>query len=368
MAENIAPAGGVHVLFGTYTEKLPHVDGKAEGILASTLRDGVLGPVRLAAKLRCPSFLTANRAADRIYAVSETREFGGMPGGAVTAFARDRSSGNLTELNQKSSQGVQPCHLALDPDERFLLAANYQTGSVIVFALADDGSLGAQTDLVEHRGSGADPYSQASPHPHMIAFDPVTGEVLVPDLGMDAVVTYRLSDTGTLTESRAHIAVAPGSGPRHLAFHPNGDDFFLVYELDSSLAWLRRGHDGFAIAAVLSTLPENAPRPTPGNGPAAVRVSRSGRHVYVSNRGPTSDNVAIFSFDAPSGELRLVATETTRGKAPRDIVQSPDGSHLLVANQDSDTVVTLEIDEDSSTLRHTSASSAPTPVCILFLD
>jgi 6-phosphogluconolactonase len=356
------PASG-ELIVGTYTEQLPHVDGQAEGILACRFENGTIGAVRLLAATRNPSFVALSADGRHLYAVNETVEFEGNPGGGVTAFARDPGSGELSQLNTRSSAGVEPAHLEVDPSGRFLLVANYRSGSVAVFALAADGSLGEMVDHVQHAGSSVDPVRQTGPHAHMILFDPVTGDVLVPDLGLDAVLSYTLSSEGKLTEHPdRRIGTKRGAGPRHLAFHPDGNHLFLANELDNTVEVLRRAGDGFKQLSDASTLPAGFAAHSQA---AAIRVSPSGRTVLVSNRGEASDTIALFRFDAGQGSLELVDSVPSGGREPREFIFSPDGRFVIVADQDSDVLAVMEFSDDEPALRQISSAPAPTPVCLL---
>jgi 6-phosphogluconolactonase len=351
------------LLIGTYTEKLPHVDGHAAGILQAQYDDGAVSANVVLAEVRNPSWLTTTPDGRFLYAVVETKEFEGQEGGGVAAYSRDTSSGALTLLNMASSAGTEPAHLELDPSGRYLLVANYRTGSIAVFALAPDGSLGAMVDHVQHSGSSAHAIRQTGPHAHQVLFDPVTGFALVPDLGLDAVLFYELDDAGQLTEHvDARLAQVPGAGPRHLAFHPDGDHLFLLNELDSTLVVYRRTANGFAQVDLKSTLPADFDG---HNQTSEVRVSASGALVFASNRG--LDSIAVFAFDPAAGTVELKLVEPSLGLEPRDFIQSPDGGHLVVANQDSDNIVTFALDETVPSLTHVSTVDAATPVCVRFV-
>lgn len=350
------------LIIGTYTERLPHVDGQAEGILSCRYQAGTIGPPRVLARTRNPSFLVLSPDGRRLYAVNETVEFEGQPGGGVTAFARDTRTGDLSLLDTRPSGGVEPAHLELDPSGRFLLVANYRSGSVAVFRLEADGGIGPMTDNVQHQGSSVHPVRQTGPHAHMIMFDPADGAVLVPDLGLDAVLTYELSDQGKLLEQPGRrIEVPPGAGPRHLAFHPGGGYLLVVNELDNTVAALRREGDGYVTTDVASTLPAGFDGHSQA---AAIRISPSGRSVLVSNRGAASDTIAVFRFDVDKGTFDLVELTSTRGREPREFIFSPDGRFVIVASQDSDALVVMEFDEDGPGLRFLSSIAVPTPVCL----
>ncbi|MFC4243158.1 lactonase family protein [Gryllotalpicola reticulitermitis] len=351
------------LLIGTYTDKLAHVDGKADGILRASYSEGGVGDAVVAAKITNPSWLCVTADGTNVYAVIETVEFDGAPGGGAAAYARDPRTGELTVLNEVPSDGVEPAHIALDPSEKFVLVGNYRTGSVSVFAREADGSLGARVDHVQHEGSSVHEVRQTGPHAHQILFDPKTGLALVPDLGLDAVLFYEFSADGKLSElSELRFSTAPGAGPRHLAFHPNGEYLFLITELDNTMIVLKRDGDGFVQNQIVSTLPADF---TGHNQTSEVRVSHSGRFVFGSNRG--HDSIAMFRFDEAAGTIELVHVEPSLGEEPRDFIQSPDGAYLLVANQNSDNIVTFAIDEDAANLTHVGTSDAATPVCVVFV-
>jgi 6-phosphogluconolactonase len=354
------------LIIGTYTERLPHVDGRAEGILSCTFDGAAIGPVRLLAPATNPSYLALSADHQHLYAVSETVTFNGQAGGGVSAFARDVRTGDLSLLNAKPSGGDAPCHLGLDPTGRFLLVANYVSGSVAVFELQPDGSLGTMTARVQHEGAGTHPDRQTGPHAHMVVFDPHShpdnAEVLVSDLGLDLVLVYTLSGAGELIEHPARrIEMTAGSGPRHLAFHPDGHHLFVVNELANTLVALRREGNRFVPTAGASTLPEGFGAHSQA---AAVRVSPSGNSVLVSNRGDESDSIAVFPFQSSDGSLELAQVQPTSGRQPRELVFDADGRIVVVANQDSHTLVVFAFDEGSSQLTELTRATVPTPVCL----
>lgn len=350
------------LVIGTYAPKEP-ADGRPSGILAASCDETGVTGLTAVAGLPNPSWVTATADGCHLYAVAETTEFAGRPGGGVAAFARDCATAVFTPLNTVSSGGAEPAHLELDPSERFVVVANYGAGSVSVFARETGGRLGAMTGHVQHHGSSADPVRQRGPHPHQICFDPVTGDVLVPDLGLDVVFCYRLGEDGTLTDRPAsRITGSPGAGPRHLAFHPGGQHVFVVNELDSTLVVWSRSGDRFVLADVVSTVPDGL---TGENYPSAVRVSASGRSVLVANRG--HDSIAMFAFDPTDGKLAPTLVTPCGGRWPRDLVLTPDGAGLLVASQGSDTVTLFDFDEERPHLRFVSATLIPVPACLRFM-
>jgi 6-phosphogluconolactonase len=354
----------MQLIIGTYTEPLPHVNGKAEGILTASFDEssGTIGAVSIAARACNPSYLALSAGGRNVYAVSETDSFGDLPGGGVSAYARDPGTARLTLLNTVSSVGPAPCYVSLDRTGRFVLVANYgaEAGSVTVYEVAPDGRLGNMTGHVPLRGAGPDPVRQAGPHAHMIVSDPVSGSVLVTDLGSDAVLTYRLDAAGGLTpEGTARLAAASGAGPRHLAFHPDRQHAFVVNELDNTVCVLSREGQRFAAVGRISTLTAN------GRGPnlaAAIRVTPSGRHVLVSNRG--HDSITVYRFEPGGSALSLLGHVATPGAVPRDLIVTPDGRHVIVACQDSDLLVSYPFDDSAGEFGEPACATAPTPVCL----
>lgn len=353
----------MHLIIGTYTEPLPHADGKADGILVTgydTASGRFGGEVRTLAGARNPSYVTLSRAGDRLYAVCESDTFEGQPGGGLLAFARDPRTCELTRLNARPTRGESPCHVALADGGRFVITANYgeDAGSVTVYPAAADGRLGDLADHVVHTGSGPNTERQASSHAHMIASDPATGAIMVADLGADTIFVYEVGATGRLTPA-GQLKATPGTGPRHLAFHPDGLHLFVANELDSTVSVWRRDTAGFTAVATASSVPSGGQR---GNLPAAIRVSPAGRHVLVSNRG--HDSIAVFRFDAGTSDLELAGVTPAEGACPRDFILTADGRRLVLASQDSDLLASYEFDDANGTLGLLDASAAPTPVCL----
>lgn len=349
------------LLIGTYTQRLPHVDGHAEGVLAARLDGDRIADVRVAALATNPSWLAVSPDGRTVYATEETG-----PDGRIVAFARD-AEGALTPLGGVSSGGADPAHLLLHPSGRFLLAGTYSGGSVSVFALRPDGSIGERTAFVQHEGRGPDDDRQNAPHVHQLSVDPVTGDVVVVDLGLGQVRWYALSAEGALALREDATVALGAAGPRHLVFHADGRHALVVGELDDMLHVLRREGDRFVLVGGASTraaVADGEGLPTGENTAAAVRLSADGRTVLVSNRG--DDTIAVFAFDAESSALALDGVVPAHGRTPRDLVLSPEGDRVLVACQDSDEIAVFAFDAGTRELRFLAASPVPTPVCVVF--
>ena len=349
---------------GTYT-----TDGRSKGIylLRMSRASGALSVVGLAAATPNPSFLTLSENGRFAYAVNESDTLDGRPTGGVTAFARNRATHTLRELGSQPTGGGGPCYVTTDRSGKFLLAANYGGGSVSVFPILRDGGVGSATSFVQHHGSGPDPERQASPHAHCVIPAPSNRFVLVADLGLDRILVYGFDTrTGTLTPAPvAQGTVAPGAGPRHLAFHPNGHTLYVTNELTSTITVFRYDPVTGSLQA-RQTLPSVSEPTTGRNAPADIHVHPSGRFLYMSNRG--HDSIASFVIDDGSGELRPLQLMSTGAKWPRNFAIDASGEFLLVANQRSDDIHSFRIDTRTGRLTATNQSvSLPAPVCIRFV-
>lgn len=357
------------VYVGTYTTTLSHVVGKAEGIYHFTLdpSTGALLPLGVTRDVVNPSFLALDPRRRYLYAVNEADETDGQPGGAVSAFAIDPATGDLTFLNHRTSHGTGPCHLTVDATGSYVLVANHGSGSAAVYPIQADGSLGAASDVVQHSGSGIDPERQRGPHAHSVTFDRSNRFVFVCDKGIDKVMVYRLDHgTGKLIPNDPPFAsVRPGSAPRHLALHPSRPYVYEINESGSTVTGFVLDEESGALREIetVSTLPADY---TGRNFTADIRVHPNGKFLYGSNRGHNS--VAIFAIAPDSGRLSPLGHASTRGDIPRNVNLDPSGRLLLAANQDSDTIVAFAVDAENGTLTPTGAvTRVPTPVCIQFV-
>ncbi len=357
----LTDTGTLDLFVGTYTESLPHVDGKAEGIYRVKIdaRTGMITAKQSLRNVRNPSWLAVHPSGRYLYAVNETAEFLGVAGGGVTGFRITEDDG-LDLVDVISSHGVEPCHAAIDPAGRFLVVANYRNGSLTVYPIRDDGSLGDPTDVVQHHGSSSHPIRQSGPHAHQVVFDD-RRRVFVPDLGLDEIIVYVLEENGRLIR-HSTSGLAQGAGPRHMAFHPTGGFAFVINELASTITTFAVSDGRLEPLSSSSTLPGEWQAE---HSAAAIRVSPDGRFVYGSNRGP--DSIAVFAFRESTGTLEYVSDHPTMGRTPRDFQLSPDGGLLIAANQDSDSLATFHVDATTGRLSPTGhILEIPTPVCLQF--
>ena len=351
------------VYIGTYTGE------KSKGIYVSRFdpATGRLTPPELAVATPSPSFLALHPGGSFLYAAGENTRLDGKPVGAVSAFSRDAKTGQLTFLNRQSSGGAGPCHLVVDPTGKCLLVANYGDGSIAALAIRADGTLAEPGTIIQHRGSSLNPERQAGPHAHFIIPDPANRFALTCDLGLDQVLVYKLEAAkATLTANDPPFAaIKPGSGPRHLAFHPSGRFVFLINEMGATLVAFAydAGRGTLKELQTISTLPEGF---TGTRSCAEVQVHPSGKFVYGSNRG--HDSIAVFGFDPGSGGLTFLECQSTQGKTPRHFALDPTGQWLLAENQDSDSIVVFRVDGKTGRLSPTGQTiSVGAPVCAVFV-
>lgn len=336
------PADGIHVLRFD-----PH--------------DGSLDAAPLpVAPVANPSFLALAPDGRTLYAVREVDE------GGVVAFRRDTISGGLTELGRAPAGGAGPAYVSVDPTGRWLLVANYGGGSVALLPIGEDGAPGEPVDVVRHHGTGPNPARQEAPHPHYIRTDPAGRRALVADLGTDRIIAYPLlGQDGGLGSDRATVTpTAPGAGPRHLAFHPDGHVVYLLSEMFGSVtAWSYDAATG-ALNEIqtVSALPDGFDGE---NNSAAIHVHPSGRWLYVSNRGDF-DSITRFAIDAETGRLSLLGHQREGITWPRSFAIHPNGRWLLVANRHADEVRVLAVDPETGELTLTEQRAAvPDPTHVL---
>jgi 6-phosphogluconolactonase len=356
-----AAGGTLMVYVGTYTGGT----SASKGIyrLRLDLATGVLTEAGPPTESVNPSFLALHPRGRYLYAVNETGSSAKDEGG-VSAFAIDARTGALRFLNQQSSRGGAPCHLALDARGRYVLVANYGGGSVAVLPVQADG-LSAATTFVQHEGHGADPGRQKGPHAHWVDLDKANHFALVADLGLDEVLVYKFDPAkGNLTPNQPPaVRLAPGAGPRHVAFHPDGRHVYVINELQSTVTALSYDAQTGALGELqtLSTVPAGLTEPT---FTAEIVVRPDGKFLYGSNRG--HDSIAIFAVDPATGKLTAVGHQPTLGKKPRNFAIDQTGTYLLAANQDSDSIVVFRIDRASGALTPVGRPfSVPRPVCVL---
>jgi 6-phosphogluconolactonase (cycloisomerase 2 family) len=322
---------------------------------ALTQRDVVRTPAN-------PSWLALDRTRTHLYAANEVAT-PGTGAGSVSAYSIDRATGQLLLLNTVSSEGAGPAHISIHPGGKHALVANYGGGTVSVLPIQPDGRLGAASDVKRHQGepgparaSSAPPGSFAisghdRPHAHMIEADASGRFVLAADLGLDQIMVWRFDETnGTLTPNDPpSVALPPGDGPRHFAFHPKGEWLYSLQEEASTVATFAYDAASGRLRArqTISTLP----RGFAGTSfTSEIAVSPDARFVYVANR--LHDSIAWLAIGR-DGTLTWAGEEWTRGDYPRSFTIDPTGRFLFSCNQRSDAIVGFRIEAKSGRLTFT---------------
>lgn len=307
-----------------------------------------------------PSFLIADPARHVLYAVHGDADF-------ASAFRLEPETGKLLALGQAATGGLNGVHQALCTSGRFLLVANYASGSIAVLPVEADGTLRPFAGLLALPGTpGPHRQEQRGAHPHHVVPDPAGRFFLVPDKGLDCVFTLALDEASADLRIVSRAALRPGAGPRHIAFHPHEDVAFLVNELDSTLALC--GWDGawgtLTPLQQVSTLPETF---FGASTAAELAVSVCGRFIYVSNRG--QNGIACFGYDSEAQRITPLHWTESGGQDPRFITLSPAGTELIVANEQGDSIIFFDINEADGTLhRRGPALPCRSPSTIAFLS
>ena len=338
---------------GTYT------DGESKGIYRYSLQnDGSLKRIGLAAIADNPSFLARSTDGKYLVAVNEISNKDSV--GSVASFLIHGDS--LKLINRSSSGGAHPCFVTIN-NAGYVLTANYTGGNIGLLKLNSKGELTGLLDVQQHSGSNSTD-RQKGPHAHSTWFMPDNKDIISVDLGTNELWFSQL-DTVTqklVPLQPGTLAMAPGAGPRHLTFHPNGKWLYVVNELSGTVTLVEKTIRGtYQIGGSVSTLPADYQKP---NSCADIHMSSDGKFLYASNRGHNS--IAIFKVNSNDGALTLVAHEETRGDGPRNFSLSPDEKFLLVANQLSHNIISFKRDKTTGLLEFINEIKAPTPVCILF--
>ncbi len=351
------------VLIGTYSS------ADEPGIFVCDWDEGE-GSLHLVQKqegVKNPSFLAKHPTKPWLYSVSEGGAFRGTAGGGVVAYAWDERSGQLQPLNDRPTGGGGACHVSVERGGRFVFVANYGGGSLAVFPIEADGSLGERTAFIQHTGEGPNPKRQEAAHVHSVMPDPWGDRIYVADLGLDRVFIYQLDvQSGDLTaQEQPWVPVAPGAGPRHLEMTSCGRFVYVINELDSTITALRRHLDSGHLEPIqsISTLPAGWEG---HNQCSDIHLHPSGRFLYGANRGHNS--IAVFALDAEEGTLELVEVTGTEGDWPRNFAIHPTGDWLLAANEESHTVQSFRLHAATGSLEHVgTALTVSKPVCVLFV-
>lgn len=351
------PAESWHVYFGTGGPG-------ARGIYRATFNTGTgrMTSAEIAAEIGSPGFLDVHPDGDKLYAVA------GFPGGPGVAGYRIGRDGALTLINTSPTGDGGGAHVAVHPTGKFLLTAQYGGGSVALFPLDADGRLGTAKLSRHEGGSRVVANRQDAPHPHWCGYSPDGRFALVPDLGLDGIVIYRVDLAGPTIERHGFAASVPGGGPRHMRFSPDGRFIYLLNELSLSVttfAWDAATGTATQLATVAALSEETKAREA-FNSAAEILVHPNGRFVYSSNRG--HDTVTVYRADPATSALEVIQVQPIRGAFPRNINLAPGGGWLLAAGADSNTVAVHRVNPQTGELTYQTRGviNVPAPICIVF--
>jgi 6-phosphogluconolactonase len=325
---------------------------------------GTLKPLKRATGVQSPFFIALSPDRRFLYSIDD---FGGKDN-FVAAFTIEGRGGDLRPLNRQNTRGTASCFVDVDPTGKSVLVANYSGGSVASFPVKEDGSLGEALSFFQHSGSSADPQRQKGPNAHCFVISPDNKHALAADLGIDKIMIYTLdAATSKLTpnEAQPFAKLTPGSGPRHLAFHPNGKLVYVINELANTITvfdW--SAADGsLKEKQTIATLPADF---TGKSYTADLKITPDGKHLYGTNRG--HDSLASYGIE-DDGKLTLLAIQPSGGKGPQNLLVTPDGRWLLCANMPGNNVVVFKIDSASGSITaHGDPITVPMASCIRWME
>ena len=339
------PRGAIHAL---------HLD----------LTTGKLAPVHRTEDVEHPFFLALSPDSRFLYSIHAPGQFGGDKDEQIAAFELVGRTGELKLLNRQSARGTAACYLDVDATGKTVLVANYTTGSVAALPIAEDGSLKEVASFVQHVGSSVLVERQAGPHAHCFVVSPDNRFAFAADLGLDQVLGYHLdADSAQLTPApQPFVRTLPGAGPRHLTFHPQGKNVYVINELANSVTMFDYlAESGMLVERqTLSTLPEDFD----GTSYCAdLKIAPNGKFLYGTNRG--HDSIACYRI-GDEGRLSLIGIEPSRGRVPQNLAITPDGKWLLCANMPGNNVVVFRMDRDTGKLTAEGEPlEIPNPSCIM---
>jgi 6-phosphogluconolactonase len=356
-------------------ESILFFTGSSNGSLSSSIYLCKMDPVQETVAVvdsfsgaRAASYLALSPREKYLYAINQDHHQDTLYA-SVTSFAIDPATHAIGPINSQSSKGSDICHIYCSKDGSYIFAANYGSGHAAAFPVEENGKIEPASSVVMGEGNGPVEGRQEGPHAHMVMLDPGQNYLLVPDLGADKVWIYAFDhDSGVLTPNpaQAFFSLSPGSGPRHLAFHPDGKSLYIVNELNSTItACTYNGSDG--TISELNTISTVEDSHQGMKYPAAVRVHPNGRKVYASTRGENSC-ISTFEINEDRTVSRIQVMEHVPNW-PRDFNLDPSGKYMLVAGERSDEIRLYKIDPAKGTLTETEGSiKLPAPASILFIQ
>lgn len=327
-------------------------------------KTGELKLVERTTDVEHPFFLAVSPDNKYLYSIHAPGKFGGKENEYVTAYELEGRTGKLKLLNRQSSHGTASCYLDIDKAGKAVVVANYSTGSIASLPVKKDGSLGEAATFSQHTGSSVNPKRQKEPHAHCSVISPDQKFVFAADLGLDKIMAYqRDSKTAKLTPApQPFVRTIPGAGPRHLTFHPNGKQLYVINELMNSITEFDYDPNSGTLIEqeTISTLPEDF---EDTSYCADLKITPDGRFLYGTNRG--HDSIAAYHID-DDGKLSLLKIEPSLGKGPQNLAITADGKFLLCANMPGNNVIVFQINGKTGKLTPVGDPiETPSPSCIM---
>lgn len=347
-----------YLLVGTYTK------GKSVGIYVYDFNKKN-GAVKIVDSVQTPnpSYLAVAPNQKFVYAVSETQR--GNFSGKIRSFSFDRRTGKLNFINEEPSVGDNPCYIILDKTGKWVIDANYTSGTLSVLPIKSDGSLGEAVSSSQHSGRGPNAQRQEGPHVHSTVLSPDNKYLFVQDLGLDKIIIYSFNDKTGAIARKDSVKLQAGSGPRHFTFHLNGKWAYLIQEMGGTVTAFDYQNGKLKPVQTISNLPSNFNQYFTS---ADIHVSNDGKFLYASTRD-SANIITIYKINQKTGKLSVVGRQSVLGKTPRNFNFDPGGDYLLVANQNSDNVVIFKINHQTGLLSDTgNRIDVGSPVCIKWIE
>jgi 6-phosphogluconolactonase len=325
---------------------------------------GMLKPLHRTTEIQSPFFIAVSPDRKFLYSIDEF----GSKDNFVTAFAIEGRGGDLRALNRQNTKGTASCYLDVDATGKTVLVANYSSGSVAALPVKADGSLGGAASFFQHSGSSVDQSRQKGPNAHCFVISPDGKHALAADLGIDKIMIYSLDAvTAKLTpnEAQPFVKLAPGSGPRHLTFHPNGKRVYVINELANTVTFFDWKSETGTLTEqqTISTVPSDF---TGKSYTADLKITPDGKFLYGTNRG--HDSLASYRI-ADDGKLSLIGIQPSGGKGPQNLLITPDGRWLLCANMPGNNVIVFQINSASGAIKaHGDPVEVPMASCIRWME
>jgi len=349
---NIIQAQNYNLIIGTYTNK-----GNSEGIYVYDYN-----PLTAETKLKSttktvnPSYLAISKGKKFIYSVNEDGK-----NSTVSSFSFNSQSGNLSFQDKKDSEGADPCFITTNGNQ--IIVANYSGGSLAAFYTDVQGKFLKPKQTLQHTGKSIDPKRQLSAHVHQVQLTPDKKYLIATDLGEDQIYIYKIAETHARELTLKNVVKTnPGSGPRHLAFSPNGKFAYLAHEFTGAITAFSYTKGDFSKLQEIGTIAKDFKGRIDG---ADIHVSPDGKFLYETNRGD-ANAISLFAI-ATDGTLTFIETISTLGKGPRNFSIDLTGNFLLVAHQYTNDVVIFKRDKITGKLKDSDKRiNVGTPVCLVF--